>query len=32
MDRRGILVTFDAGVKQLAARESSAHVFLLRSR
>jgi uncharacterized protein len=32
MDRRGILVTFDAGVKQLAAGQSSAHVFLLRSR
>ena len=32
MQRRGLLVTFDSGVKQLAAGESSGHVLLLRSR
>ena len=32
IERRGILVTLDSGVEQLAAGESSRHVVLLRSR
>jgi toxin-antitoxin system PIN domain toxin len=32
MERRGVLVTFDSGVRQLAAEESNGHVLLLRSR
>ena len=32
MERRGLIVTFDSGVKQLAAGESSGHVVLLKSR
>jgi len=30
MQRRGVLVTFDSGVKELAAGELSAHVLLLK--
>jgi uncharacterized protein len=32
IERHGVLVTFDSGVKQLAAGEWSGHVVLLRSR
>ncbi len=32
IERRGVLVTFDSGVKQLAAGDSSGHVLLLRGR
>lgn len=30
MERQGVLVTFDSGVKELAAGEFSAHILLLR--
>jgi predicted nucleic acid-binding protein len=32
VERGGIFVTFDAGVKELTTRESAAHLLLLKSR